>query len=79
MEQNTTFGRPVGFFIMGFQSLPESNYYFLFLAFVYVGTLLGNFFLMTVIWQSEALHTPKYLVVFSLSVVDVSHSTVLVP
>ncbi|KAL4608537.1 olfactory receptor 51F2-like [Arapaima gigas] len=29
--------------------------------------------------RSEALHTPKYLVVFSLSVVDVSHSTVLVP
>ncbi|MFT7819436.1 olfactory receptor 51F2-like [Arapaima gigas] len=29
--------------------------------------------------KSEALHTPKYLVVFSLSVVDVGHSTALVP
>ncbi|KAL4601654.1 olfactory receptor 2AT4-like [Arapaima gigas] len=79
MEANTTFNRPLGFFIVGLQSLPDSNYYFVFLAFVYVGTLLGNFFLMTVIWQSEALHTPKYMVVFSLSVVDVSHSTALVP
>ncbi|XP_018599466.2 olfactory receptor 2AT4-like [Scleropages formosus] len=79
MEWNVTFNRPTGFFILGFQSLPDSKYYFLFLAFIYVGTLLGNFFLMMVIWQSEALHTPKYMVVFSLSVVDVSHSTALVP
>ncbi|XP_018599468.2 olfactory receptor 2AT4-like [Scleropages formosus] len=79
MEWNLTFNRPIGFFIMGFQSLPDSNYYFLFLAFVYIGALLGNFFLMMIIWQSEALHTPKYMVLFSLSIVDVSHSTALVP
>uniref|UniRef100_A0A8C9TPW0 G-protein coupled receptors family 1 profile domain-containing protein n=1 Tax=Scleropages formosus TaxID=113540 RepID=A0A8C9TPW0_SCLFO len=79
MESNISFSHPVGFWIMGFQSLLDTNYYFVFLAFVYIGTLLGNFFLMMVIWQSEALHTPKYLVVFSLSVVDVSHSTALIP
>ncbi|XP_029106712.1 olfactory receptor 2AT4-like [Scleropages formosus] len=79
MELNATFSRPVGFFIMGLQSLPDSKYYFIFLAFVYIGTLLGNIFLIMVIWQSEALHTPKYMVVFSLSIVDVSHSTALVP
>ncbi|KAL4597555.1 olfactory receptor 2AT4-like [Arapaima gigas] len=79
MESNTTFSRPLGFFIVGLQFLPDSNYYFLFLTFVYVGTLLGNFFLMMVIWQSEALHTPKYMVVFSLSVVDVSYSTAVIP
>ncbi|KPP56710.1 olfactory receptor 5B12-like, partial [Scleropages formosus] len=60
-------------------SLPDSKYYFIFLAFVYIGTLLGNIFLIMVIWQSEALHTPKYMVVFSLSIVDVSHITALIP
>ncbi|XP_018599469.2 olfactory receptor 2AT4-like [Scleropages formosus] len=79
MEQNFTFNRPIGFFIMGLQSLPDSKYYFVFLAFVYIGTLVGNMFLMVIIWQSETLHTPKYMVVFSLSIVDVSHSTALVP
>ncbi|XP_029106716.1 olfactory receptor 2AT4-like [Scleropages formosus] len=79
MELNATFSRPVGFFIMGLQSLPDSKYYFIFLAFVYIGTLLGNIFLIMVIWQSEALHTPKYMVVFSLSIVDVSHITALIP
>nr|XP_023683549.1 olfactory receptor 51F2-like [Paramormyrops kingsleyae] len=79
MEENTTIYQPFGFFIMGFQGLKDTNYYFMFLGILYIGTLLGNFFLMMVIWQSEALHTPKYMVVFSLSVIDVSHSTALVP
>ncbi|XP_018599467.2 olfactory receptor 8G1-like [Scleropages formosus] len=79
MEQNLTFNRPIGFLIMGLQSLPDSKYYFIFLAFVYIGTLVGNMFLMMIIWQSETLHTPKYMVVFSLSIVDVSHSTALIP
>ncbi|MBN3308620.1 O51E2 protein, partial [Amia calva] len=34
---------------------------------------------MSVIWLSHSLHTPKYLAVFSLSIVDVSTSTALVP
>nr|XP_006628473.2 PREDICTED: olfactory receptor 6S1-like [Lepisosteus oculatus] len=79
MEKNTTFPKPVGFLIAGFQNLQHSEYYFIFLAFVYLGTLAANFFLMSVIWLSECLHTPKYLSVFSLSVVDVSISTVLIP
>ncbi|XP_029106709.1 olfactory receptor 2AT4-like [Scleropages formosus] len=79
MELNVTLSRPIGFLIMGLQSLPDSKYYFLFFVFVYIGTLLGNIFLMVIIWQSEVLHTPKYMVVFSLSIVDVSHSTALVP
>ncbi|MBN3308618.1 OR6S1 protein, partial [Amia calva] len=79
MEKNTTVVKPVGFLIVGFQSLQHVNYYFIFLAFVYLGTLIANFLLMSVIWLSHSLHTPKYLAVFNLSIVDVLISTVLIP
>nr|XP_015197873.1 PREDICTED: olfactory receptor 1-like [Lepisosteus oculatus] len=79
MEINTTFSTPVGFLISGFQNLQHSDYYFIFLAFVYLGTVVANFFLMYIIWVSECFHTPKYIAVFNLSVVDVSISTALIP
>ncbi|MBN3324435.1 OR5BC protein, partial [Atractosteus spatula] len=79
MEKNSTFARPVGFLITGFQNLQHSEYYFIFLAFIYIGTLGANFFLMSIIWLSECLHTPKYIAVFNLSLVDVSISTGLIP
>nr|XP_015197872.1 PREDICTED: olfactory receptor 3A1-like [Lepisosteus oculatus] len=79
MEINTTFSTPVGFLIAGFQNLQHSDYYFIFLAFIYLGTLIANFILMSVIYLSECLHTPKYVAVFNLSVVDVSISTALIP
>ncbi|MBN3324439.1 OR6S1 protein, partial [Atractosteus spatula] len=79
MERNTTFSKPVGFLIAGFQNLQHSDYYYIFLACVYLTTLAANFFLMSVIWLSECLHTPKYIAVFNLSVVDVSISTALIP
>nr|XP_015197878.1 PREDICTED: olfactory receptor 1-like [Lepisosteus oculatus] len=69
----------VGFLISGFQNLQHSDYYFIFLAFIYLGTLIANFILMSVIWLSECLHTPKYIAVFNLSVVDLSISTALIP
>nr|XP_006628480.1 PREDICTED: olfactory receptor 2AT4-like [Lepisosteus oculatus] len=79
MEKNTTFARPVGFLIAGFQNLQLNNYYFIFLAFVYLGALVANFILMAIIWLSECLHTPKYIAVFNLSTIDVSVSTALIP
>nr|XP_015197876.1 PREDICTED: olfactory receptor 1F1-like [Lepisosteus oculatus] len=79
MERNTTYSKPVGFLIVGFQNLQNSGYYFIFLAFIYLATLAANFFLMSIIWLSECLHTPKYVAVFNLSLVDVSISTALIP
>uniref|UniRef100_W5MY68 G-protein coupled receptors family 1 profile domain-containing protein n=1 Tax=Lepisosteus oculatus TaxID=7918 RepID=W5MY68_LEPOC len=79
MERNTTFSKPVGFLIAGLQNLQHSEYYFIFLAFIYLTTLAANFFLMSIIWLSECLYTPKYIAVFNLSVVDVSISTALIP
>uniref|UniRef100_A0A3B3T5A6 G-protein coupled receptors family 1 profile domain-containing protein n=1 Tax=Paramormyrops kingsleyae TaxID=1676925 RepID=A0A3B3T5A6_9TELE len=72
-NENTTIYQPFGFFIMGFQGLKDTNYYFMFLGILYIGTLLGNFFLMMVIWQSEALHTPKYMVVLNLAKSTISN------
>ncbi|XP_069045802.1 olfactory receptor-like protein DTMT [Lepisosteus oculatus] len=69
----------VGFLISGFQNLQHSDYYFIFLAFIYLATLIANIILMSVIWLSECLHTPKYMAVFNLSVVDLSISTALIP
>ncbi|XP_006643608.1 olfactory receptor 6N1-like [Lepisosteus oculatus] len=79
MEINATFPSPVGFLISGLQNLQNSDYYFIFLAFVYLGTLIANCILMSIIWLSECLHTPKYMAVFNLSIVDLSISTALIP
>ncbi|MBN3308634.1 OLF24 protein, partial [Amia calva] len=76
---NTTFVRPDGFYIRGFYALQHSNYYFIFLGVLYVATLLANFFIMSIIWFAQSLHTPKYFGVFSLALVDVSYSTALIP
>lgn len=78
-ELNSTIVKPLGFYINGFHSLQNTHYYFIFLSFVYLATLLANFLLMAIIWFVESLHTPKYLAIFSLSVVDVSYSTAIIP
>ncbi|XP_039602360.1 olfactory receptor 145-like [Polypterus senegalus] len=78
-EQNSTFVRPKGFYISGFQSLQHTNYFFMFLSFVYAATLVANVLLMTIIVLGERLHTPKYIAVFALSVVDVCYSSAIIP
>ncbi|XP_035288014.1 olfactory receptor 187-like isoform X1 [Anguilla anguilla] len=75
----SNFTRPVGFYIRGFYALKHGEYYFMFLAVIYVLTLVSNAILMLVIWFAENLHTPKYMAVFSLAVVDVSFSSALIP
>ncbi|XP_028656791.1 putative gustatory receptor clone PTE01 [Erpetoichthys calabaricus] len=76
---NATIGRSLGFYIRGFSSLQQSDHYFIFLLVLYIGTLLANILIMSIIWFTESLHTPKYIAVFSLAVVDVSYSTALIP
>ncbi|XP_034539477.1 putative olfactory receptor 13C6, partial [Notolabrus celidotus] len=76
---NTTFVRPARFYISGFTNIPYLKYYYVFLCFVYILTVLGNGFLMLVIYLVEALHTPKYMIVFNLALVDLCGSTALIP
>ncbi|XP_028656784.1 olfactory receptor 1571-like [Erpetoichthys calabaricus] len=76
---NSTFVRPLGFYLGGFQSLPFAQYYFLFLSIIYLATLFFNIFLMAIIMHAESLHTPKYIAIFLLSIVDICYSTTIIP
>uniref|UniRef100_A0A667X5D8 Odorant receptor, family 41, subfamily A, member 2 n=1 Tax=Myripristis murdjan TaxID=586833 RepID=A0A667X5D8_9TELE len=70
---------PPGFYIIGFQTLPFINIYFFFLAFVYVVTVLFNCFLIYVIAFTRSLHTPKFLAVANLAVIDLFLNTCTIP
>ncbi|XP_064413127.1 olfactory receptor 6N2-like [Latimeria chalumnae] len=68
-----------GFYLMGFSQLKNTSYLFVFLSIVYVITLLGNFVLMSLIYLVQNLHTPRYVAVFNLAVVDVLYNTAYIP
>ncbi|XP_024121743.1 olfactory receptor 2AT4-like [Oryzias melastigma] len=70
---------PPGFYIIGFQSFPSVNIYFIFLAFVYVVTVLFNGLLIIVIVINRSLHTPKFLAVINLAVIDLCLNTCTIP
>ncbi|XP_065819159.1 olfactory receptor 1-like [Labrus bergylta] len=76
---NATFVRPAKFYLNGFTNMPHEKYYYVFLCFVYIMTVLGNGLLLTVIYLVEALHTPKYMLVFNLAFADLCGSTALIP
>uniref|UniRef100_A0A667XDE6 Olfactory receptor 146-like n=1 Tax=Myripristis murdjan TaxID=586833 RepID=A0A667XDE6_9TELE len=76
---NATFVRPEKFYLSGFSNIPHVKYYYVFLCFVYVVTVLGNAFLMSVIYLAKTLHTAKYMIVFNLALTDLCESTALIP
>ncbi|XP_041656749.1 olfactory receptor 1-like [Cheilinus undulatus] len=76
---NATFVRPAKFYISGFTNMPHIKYYYVFLCFVYIMTVVGNSLLLIVIYLVEALHTPKYMIVFNLAFTDLCGSTALIP
>ncbi|XP_029030169.1 olfactory receptor 51F2-like [Betta splendens] len=76
---NTTFVRPAAFYINGFTDIPHAQYYYVFLCFVYIMTVVGNGFLMSVIYLVKTLHSAKYMIVFSLALTDLCGSTALIP
>ncbi|KAF0038578.1 olfactory receptor 1M1-like [Scophthalmus maximus] len=76
---NGTFVRPANFYLSGFSSVPHAKYYYVFLCFVYVITVLGNGVLLAAICLVRSLHTPKYMIVFNLALTDLCGSTALVP
>ncbi|XP_035288438.1 olfactory receptor 1-like [Anguilla anguilla] len=76
---NATIVRPEFFFISGFAGIPHTKYYYVFLCLCFALTLLGNAFVMFVIYTDHCLHTPKYIAVFNLAVSDLCGSTALVP
>ncbi|KAM4547527.1 olfactory receptor 1-like [Fundulus diaphanus] len=76
---NATFVRPAKFYIGGFYNIPHVKYYYVFLCFVYIMTVLSNGFLLSVIYLVKTLHTPKYIIVFNLAFTDLCGSTALIP
>nr|XP_020456261.1 olfactory receptor 1M1-like [Monopterus albus] len=76
---NATFVRPEKFYISGFSNVPHAQYFYAFLCFVYIMTIIGNGLLLLVIYLDKTLHTPKYMIVFSLALIDLCWSTALIP
>ncbi|XP_045896749.1 olfactory receptor 24-like [Micropterus dolomieu] len=70
---------PPGFYIIGFETFPHISVYMIFLAFVYVFTLVFNILLMYIIARDHCLHTPKFLAVVNLAVIDVILNTTTIP
>ncbi|XP_037544221.1 olfactory receptor 19-like [Nematolebias whitei] len=79
LGKNITFVRPAYFIIRGFIGLSNMKYYYVFLFFVYIVSVLGNTAVMAVIYLDNNLKTPKYVAVFNLAFVDLLGSTALVP
>uniref|UniRef100_A0A672PLP7 Olfactory receptor 1500-like n=1 Tax=Sinocyclocheilus grahami TaxID=75366 RepID=A0A672PLP7_SINGR len=76
---NVTFVRPAAFFINGFFNMSRAKYYYVFLSLVYVVTVLGNSFIMCIIYLARRLHTAKYIAVFHLALSDLCGSSALIP
>ncbi|XP_057177691.1 olfactory receptor 13C2-like [Triplophysa rosa] len=79
VSENKNISIPTYFYISGFSGIPHMKYYYVFLFFVYVISLLGNSCLMFVIISDRNLHTPKYIAVFNLSFTDICESTAVIP
>ncbi|XP_041864572.1 olfactory receptor 1-like [Melanotaenia boesemani] len=77
--KNITFVRPAYFIISGFIGIPNMKYYYVFLFFLYITSVLGNTAVMVVIYLDRNLQTPKYVAVFNLAFVDLIGSSALVP
>ncbi|XP_047463303.1 olfactory receptor 2AT4-like [Mugil cephalus] len=71
--------RPPGFYIIGFETFPFISVYFIFLAFVYVVTVLFNGLVIYIIVFNHRLHTPKFFAVLNLAVIDVILNTCTIP
>uniref|UniRef100_A0A3Q0RVB2 Odorant receptor, family 41, subfamily A, member 3 n=1 Tax=Amphilophus citrinellus TaxID=61819 RepID=A0A3Q0RVB2_AMPCI len=70
---------PPGFYIIGFETFPFISVYFIFLAFAYGVTVLFNILVIYVIAFTRHLHTPKFLAVVNLAVIDLFLNTCTIP
>nr|XP_024659802.1 olfactory receptor 1500-like [Maylandia zebra] len=78
-ENNITFVQSAYFIISGFIGIPNIRYYFVFLCFIYIFSVVGNTLVMIVIILDRMLRSPKYIAVFNLAFTDLLSSSALVP
>uniref|UniRef100_A0A8C4IDQ9 G-protein coupled receptors family 1 profile domain-containing protein n=1 Tax=Dicentrarchus labrax TaxID=13489 RepID=A0A8C4IDQ9_DICLA len=76
---NSDIIHPPGFYIIGFETFPYISIYIIFLAFVYVVTLVFNILLIYIISRDHSLHTPKCMAVVNLAVIDLILNTSTIP
>ena len=79
LSQNKSFVHPPLILINGFYNIPHAKYYYVFLGFVFVVSVLGNFFVMFIIYTERSFHTPKYMAVFHLVFIELCITTSLIP
>uniref|UniRef100_A0A3P8TM11 Odorant receptor, family 42, subfamily B, member 2 n=1 Tax=Amphiprion percula TaxID=161767 RepID=A0A3P8TM11_AMPPE len=79
LGRNITFVHPAYFRITGFTGIQNIKYYYVFLFFVYIVSVLGNTAVMALILLDHTLKTPKYIAVFNLAFVDMLGNSALVP
>ncbi|XP_028277966.1 olfactory receptor 2AP1-like [Parambassis ranga] len=79
LEKNISLVHPAYFIIRGFVDIPNIKYYFVFLFFIYIVSVIGNTLVMIIIILDHTLRSPKYMVVFNLALTDLLSSSALVP
>ncbi|XP_068456252.1 LOW QUALITY PROTEIN: olfactory receptor 2AT4-like [Clinocottus analis] len=70
---------PPGFYVIGFETFRFISVYFIFLSFVYVITVLFNSMVIYVIAFNHCLHTPKFMAVINLAIIDLILNTCTIP
>ncbi|XP_037324119.2 olfactory receptor 1F1-like [Pungitius pungitius] len=76
---DTVIIHPPGFYIIAFQTFPYISVYIIFLTFVYVVTLMFNILLISIVARDYCLHTPKFMALVNLAIVDLILSTCTIP
>ncbi|XP_063058325.1 odorant receptor 108-3 [Engraulis encrasicolus] len=76
---NGTLIHPPGFHVMGLANMAHSNVFLIFLGVIYALTIMFNSFLLSLIWLDRRLHTPKFLAVANLAVVDTIINSCIIP
>ncbi|XDV32120.1 hypothetical protein PO909_003009 [Leuciscus waleckii] len=71
---NISVVHPEYFLISGLSGIPYSNYFYVFLFFIYVISVIGNSIVLLIIALDRSLHSPKYIGVFNLALADIGET-----
>ncbi len=77
--QNMSIVRPEYFFITGLSGIPYSSYYYIFLCVTYFIAVIGNSAVLLLIALDRSLHSPKYIGLFNLALVDLGETNAWIP